>query len=45
MVSKNRVPAIHFVIHHPKLREALENLVLPIRDTHGVLQFQEEGGG
>ncbi|MDD6324326.1 MAG: helix-turn-helix transcriptional regulator [Lachnospiraceae bacterium] len=32
MVSKNRAPAIHFVIHHPKLREALENLVLPIRD-------------
>ena len=45
MVSKNRAPAIHFVIHHPKLREALENLVLPIKDTHGVLQFQEKGGG
>ena len=44
MVSKNRAPAIHFVSHHPKLREALENLVLPIKDTHGVLQFQEEGG-
>ena len=38
----NRAPAIHFVIHHPKLREALENLVLPIKDTHGVLQFQEK---
>ena len=45
MVSKNRAPAIHFVIHHSKLREALENLVLPIKDTHGVLQFQEKGGG
>ena len=32
MVSKNRAPAIHFVIHHSKLRYALENMVLPIRD-------------
>lgn len=32
MISKNRAPAIHFVIHHPKLRYALENIVLPIRD-------------
>ena len=32
MVSKNRAPAIHFVIHHPKLRYALENMILPIRD-------------
>ncbi|MDO4344527.1 MAG: helix-turn-helix transcriptional regulator [Eubacteriales bacterium] len=32
MVSKNKAPAIHFVIHHPKLRYALENVVLPIRD-------------
>ena len=36
-VSKNRAPAIHFVIHHPKLRYALENMILPIRD-------QEKGG-
>ena len=32
MISKNRAPAIHFVIHHPKLRYALENMVVPIRD-------------
>ena len=32
MISKNRAPAIHFVIYHPKLRYALENMVLPIRD-------------
>ena len=32
MISKNRAPAIHFVIHHPKLRYALENMALPIRD-------------
>ena len=32
MVSKNRAPAIHFVIHHPKLRYALENMTLPIQD-------------
>ncbi len=33
MVSKNRAPAIHFVIHHPKLRYALENMILPIQDV------------
>lgn len=33
MVSKNRAPAIHFVIHHPKLRYALENVRLPIMDN------------
>ena len=32
MVSKNRVPAIHFIIYHPKLRYAMENMILPIRD-------------
>lgn len=29
MVSKNKAPVIHFVIHHPKLREAIENFVPP----------------
>lgn len=33
MVSKNKTPSIHFVIHHPKLRYALENMILPIRDS------------
>ncbi len=32
MVSKNKAPSIHFVIHHPKLRYALENVILPIQD-------------
>ena len=32
MVSKNKAPSIHFVIHHPKLLYALENVILPIRD-------------
>ena len=32
MVSKNKAPSIHFVIYHPKLRNALENVYLPIRD-------------
>ena len=32
MVSKNKAPAIHFVIRHPKLRYALEHVSLPIRD-------------
>lgn len=30
MVSKGKSPAIHFVIHHPKLRGAIENFVPPI---------------
>lgn len=30
MVSKNVSPAIHFVIRHPRLRSALENMVLPV---------------
>ena len=32
MVSKNKSPSIHFIIHHPKLRYALENVALPIQD-------------
>ena len=32
MVSKSRSPAIHFVIHHPKLREALERFVPPMTE-------------
>ncbi len=34
MVSKNKAPSIHFVIHHPKLRYALENVILPIQDEN-----------
>lgn len=30
MVSKGKAPAIHFVIHHPKLRDAIENFVPPL---------------
>ena len=30
MVSKGKAPAIHFVIRHPKLREAIENFVPPL---------------
>ena len=30
MVSKGRSPAIHFVIHHPKLRAAIEDFVPPV---------------
>lgn len=33
MVSKSKSPAIHFVIHHPKLREAIENFAPPIVDN------------
>lgn len=30
MVSKNKAPTIHFVIRHPRLRESIENMVIPI---------------
>lgn len=30
MISKENSPSIHFVIHHPKLREAIENFIPPI---------------
>ena len=30
MISKGNAPAIHFVIHHPKLRNAIENFVPPV---------------
>ena len=30
MVSKATAPAIHFVIRHPKLRAAIENMTLPV---------------
>ena len=32
MVSKSRSPAIHFVIHHTKLRLALESFVPPMTE-------------
>jgi len=32
MISKSKSPAIHFVIRHPKLREALENFVVPVTE-------------
>ena len=30
MISKNTHPTIHFVIHHPKLRSAIENFIAPV---------------
>lgn len=30
MVSKGRAPVIHFVIHHPNLRNAIENFIPPV---------------
>lgn len=32
MISKGSAPAIHFIIHHPKLRNAIENFVPPVVD-------------
>ena len=34
MVSKGRSPAIHFAIHHPKLRAAIEDFVPPVVEEH-----------
>ncbi len=33
MVSKGKAPAIHFVIHHPKLRDAIERFIPPVVET------------
>lgn len=30
MISKNKSPSIHFVIHYPKLRNAIENFIPPV---------------
>ena len=30
MISKNKSPSIHFVIHHPKLINAIENFIPPV---------------
>ena len=30
MISKGNAPAIHFVIHHPKLRNAIEYFIPPV---------------
>lgn len=30
IVSKNKAPAIHFLIRHPKMQHAFENMVIPI---------------
>lgn len=37
IVTKNKSPAIHFVIRHPKMCGAIENMVLP------VVELPEEG--
>lgn len=34
MVSKGKSPAIHFVIHHPKLRKAIECFIPPITEVN-----------
>ena len=32
MISKGKSPAIHFVIHHPKLRKAIETFIPPVTE-------------
>ena len=37
VISKNKAPAIHFIIHNPQLRNALENMVIPVYDKDDTL--------
>ena len=37
VISKNKTPAIHFVVHNPQLRNALENMVIPVYDKDDTL--------
>ncbi|MDO5414396.1 MAG: hypothetical protein Q4F78_02930 [Bacillota bacterium] len=37
VISKNKTPVIHFVIHNPQLRNALENMVIPVYDKDDTL--------
>lgn len=37
VISKNKTPAIHFVIHNPQLRNAMENMVIPVYDKDDTL--------
>lgn len=34
MISKGKSPAINFVIHHPKLRKAIESFIPPVTDVN-----------
>lgn len=36
MVSKNKTPAVHFLIRHPKMRYAFEHMILPINEKEDV---------
>lgn len=33
IVSKNKTPAIHFLIRHPKMRNAFENMIVPVMEN------------
>lgn len=32
MVSKEKAPAIHFLIQHPKMVNAFENMIIPVTE-------------
>ena len=34
MISKVNSPSVHFIIHHPKLRDAIENFIPPIVEEY-----------
>ena len=42
VISKNKAPAIHFVIRHPKLLSAIENFVVPLHNGAGETFFPQE---
>ena len=33
MISKGNAPEVHFVIHHPKLRSAIESFIPPLVES------------
>lgn len=41
MISKNKAPAIHFVIQHPKMPNAFENFVAPHKEPEVHLKKEK----
>ena len=41
IVTKNKSPAIHFVIRHPKMCAAIENMVLPVVEAQPEERSEE----
>lgn len=41
-VSKDKAPAIHFVIHHPRLCAAIGNMVFPVVEEEGPASLEPD---